>query len=130
MKLKITALSRGAELLLGLSFLFGAFNGLMYIFDLEAPIPVNPDSELAMALAKTRYIFLLQKLVELTAGALLLLGKMRLAALIALAPIVACILLYHVFDDVNWSILLTLSVLYVVALSGHRHRVLQLLKTD
>ena len=130
MKLKITALSRGAELLLGLSFFFGAFNGLIYMMGLEAPIPVNPESELATVLVQTRYIFLLQKLVELTAGALLLLGKMRLAALIALAPIVACILLYHVFDDVNWSILLTLPVLYVLALSGHRQRLFQLLKTD
>lgn len=130
MKLKIKTLSKGAELLLGLAFLFGAVNGLMYILDLEAPIPVNPESELAMVLVKTRYIFLLQKLVELTAAVLLLLGRMRLAALIALAPIVACILLYHVFDDVNGLILLTLSVLYVLALSGHRHRLLQLLKPD
>jgi hypothetical protein len=89
---------------------------------------VNPGSELAVALAKTRYIFLLQKLVELTTAILLLLGKMRFAALIALAPIVACILLYHVFDDVNWSILLTLSVLYVLALSGHQQSLVLLFK--
>ncbi len=130
MKLKIKAVSKGAEMLLGLAFLFGALNGLIYMMGHEAPIPVNPDSELAMALAKTRYIFLLQKLVELTAAILLLFGKMRLAALISLAPIVACILLYHVFDDVNGPILITLSGLYVLALSGHRHRLLQLLKPD
>lgn len=129
MKSKIKTLSRSAELLLGLTFLFGAFNGLIYILGLEAPIPVNPQSELAMALAKTRYIFLLQKIVEFTAAMLLLLGKIRFVALIALAPIVACILLYHVFDDVNWAIMLSLLVLYILALSGHQHSLLLLSKT-
>ncbi|MGN7786627.1 hypothetical protein ACTJIJ_18985 [Niabella sp. 22666] len=129
MRLQVKPLSRTAEILLGLSFLFGAFNGLIYFMGFEAPIPVNPDSELAVALAKTRYIFLLQKIVELVAAILLLLGKMRFAALIALAPIVACIVLYHLFDDLNWVILITLTVLYILALSGHQRSLLLFFRT-
>ncbi|WP_162817991.1 hypothetical protein U0035_01240 [Niabella yanshanensis] len=121
-------LSKSAELLLGLVFLFGAFNGVMYILGLKAPFPVNRGSELALALANTKYIFLLQKTVEFISAILLLTGKMQFAALLALTPIVASIVLYHIFDEVNPAIVLILLPLFIMALSGHKRRLILLFK--
>ncbi|HTG57624.1 MAG TPA: hypothetical protein VL943_15210 [Niabella sp.] len=128
MRIKMKGLSKSAELLLGLVFLFGAFNGVMYILGFKAPFPVNPGSELALALANTRYIFLLQKTVECISAILLLIGKIRFVALLALTPIVWSILLYHIFDDINPAIMLVILTLYILALSGHKRNLMILFK--
>jgi|GEM_PF-1810287 len=119
-----------AELLLGVTFIFGGINGLLLPLGYEAMIPVNPESEFATVLSRTNYIFILQKTVEFLAGICLLTRKFRFAALLALTPIVLSILLYHVFDDTSGlSIGLTVFILYLLSLPGHKESIQYILKS-
>lgn len=118
-----------AELLLGITFVFGGINGLLIPLGREAIVPVNPESEFATILSHTNYIFILQKLVELCCGILLLTRKFRFLAIIALTPIVISIFLYHLFDDrSNLIIGISVFVLYLISLSGHKEAIQLLLK--
>lgn len=120
-----------SELLLGITFVFGGINGLLIPLGHEAIIPVNPDSEFAVMLSHTNYIFVLQKVVELVCGILLLTRKFRFVSLIALTPVVLSILLYHIFDDTeNLSIGLTVFILYIVSVLGHKESILSLLNPN
>lgn len=117
-----------SELLLGITFVFGGINGLLIPFGQEAIVPVNPNSEFAVILSHTNYIFVLQKVVELICGILLLTRQYRFVSLIALTPIVASILLYHIFDDTeNLPIGITVFIFYIVSLIGHKKNIQSLL---
>lgn len=117
-----------SELLLGITFIFGGINGLLIPLGKEAIVPVNPDSEFAVMLSQTNYIFILQKVVELVCGILLLTRQFRFVSLIALTPIVLSILLYHIFDDTtNLPIGITVFILYIVSLIGHKENIQTLL---
>ncbi len=118
-----------AELLLGITFVFGGINGLLVPLGHEAIVPVNPDSEFATILSQTNYIFILQKVVELSCGILLLTRKYRFISLLALSPIVISILLYHIFDDTN-NLLIGISVfiIYIISLLGHKEEIGYLFK--
>lgn len=117
-----------SELLLGITFVFGGINGLLIPLGQEAIIPVNPDSEFAVMLSQTNYIFVLQKIVELICGVLLLTRQFRFVSLIALTPIAASILLYHIFDDTeNLPIGITVFILYIVTIIGHKENIRSLL---
>ncbi|WP_460683958.1 hypothetical protein [Niabella aquatica] len=116
-----------SELLLGISFVFGAVNGLLIPFGYKAIIPVNPGSAFATVLSQTNYIFILQKLVELLFGILLLTRRLRFLCLVALAPIVVSILLYHLFDDTDGRpVGISVFILYAVSLSGHKESLYRL----
>lgn len=116
-----------AELILGATFVFGGINGLLIPFGLEAIIPVNPQSRFAMVLSQTDYIFVVQKVVELAAGICLLTKRFRFAALLALTPVVICIVIYHVFDDVaNLHIGVMVLLCYLLALGNHAHQLKQI----
>lgn len=119
------------EILLAITFIFGGINGLLSPLGYQPIIPVNPESEFATVLAKTNYIFILQKVVELLCGTLLLIRKFRFVSLIALTPIVISIFLYHIFDDkANFHIGLTVFVLFIVSLFGHKKNIENLLKSN
>lgn len=111
---------RISEQLLAFIFLFGAVNGLLLPLGYQPLIPATPNSEFATVLAKTSYLFIPQKTVELLTGSLLLSGKFRFASLITLCPVITSILLYHLFDDRNILIAFSLLTLYIIALSGHQ----------
>lgn len=118
-----------AELLLGIVFVCGGINGLLIPLGYDPVMPVNPESAFAVVLSKTGYIFILQKTVELSAGILLLARTQRWLALVALTPIVICILMYHIFDDTGGlAIGISVFVLYLISLAGHKEDVLSLLK--
>ncbi|MBX2952718.1 MAG: hypothetical protein KF870_09440 [Leadbetterella sp.] len=118
-----------AELLLGLIFVCGGINGLLIPLGYDPVMPVNPESAFAVTLSQTGYIFILQKTVELCAGILLLARRMRRLALLALTPVVICILLYHLFDDTGGlAIGISVFVLYLISLAGHKQDLLSLLK--
>lgn len=109
------------EFLLGLTFVFGGINGLLIPLGYDAIIPVNPRSAFATALSQTHYILIPQKLTELFCGMLLLVRRYRFISLVALAPIVISILLYHLFDDTGGlPVGIIVFLLYVVSLSGHK----------
>lgn len=118
-----------SELLLGFIFVAGGINGLLIPLGYDPVMPVNPESAFAVMLSQTGYIFILQKTVELSAGILLLARRMRWFALLALTPVVVCILLYHLFDDTGGLFPgISVFVIYLVSLAGHKENLLSLLK--
>lgn len=118
-----------AELLLGLIFVSGGINGLLIALGYAPVMPVNPESAFAVLLSQTDYIFIPQKIAELSAGIFLLARRQRWLALVALTPIVICILMYHIFDDTGGlAIGISVFVLYLISLAGHKEDVLSLLK--
>lgn len=120
-----------AQLILGVTFVFGGVNGLMIPLGLEAIVPVNPQSKFAILLSQTNYIFIVQKVIELLAGICLLIRKFRLAAILALTPIVICIVMYHLFDDIkNIVIGITVLLCYVISLFNYADRIKWILKDE
>lgn len=117
-----------AELLLGIAFVFGGINGLLIPLGYGAIFPVNPESAFAVMLSHTDYIFIPQKIVELSCGILLVTRRCRLVALVALTPIVVCILLYHLFDDMGGLPAgISIFILYTLSLAGHKKGILFLI---
>ena len=120
-----------AEILLGITFLFGGINGLLIPLGHEPILPVNPNSEFAIILSNTNYIFVLQKLIELCCGILLLSRKFRFVSLVALTPIVVSIFLYHLFDDTNNLLIgFIIFMLFTVSLLGHKKSIQLVLKQN
>jgi uncharacterized membrane protein YphA (DoxX/SURF4 family) len=83
-----------ARVLLGLVFFVFGLNGFLHFL----PQPPAPPRAMAFAgaLAATGYFFPLLKAVEVTAGALLLVGFVPIA-LTLLAPIIVNIVAFHAF---------------------------------
>ena len=120
-----------AEILLGITFVFGGINGLLIPLGHEPILPVNPNSEFAKILSNTDYIFVLQKVIELCCGILLLSRKFRFVSLVALTPIVVSILLYHLFDETNNLLIgLIVFMLFTVSLVGHKKSIEFVLKQN
>lgn len=123
-------LAQIAEIILGLTFIFGGINGLLIPLGFEAIIPVNPSSKFAVTLSETYYIFIIQKIVELVCGLLLVIRIYRFAALLALTPIVICIFAYHIVDDVsNLPIGLTVLGCYILSLTAYQKQIANILTT-
>tara|TARA_R110000824_G_scaffold67377_5_gene174478 strand:+ start:6777 stop:7184 length:408 start_codon:yes stop_codon:yes gene_type:complete len=96
---------------LGLVFLVFGLNGFFNFFSTPTP-PVEAHAFLG-GLAAAPYFFPLLMGAEALCGLLLVLGRYVNLALVALAPIVVNVVLYHVFLDfsVNSLILPTVVVL-------------------
>ncbi|MDG5786128.1 DoxX family membrane protein [Evansella sp. AB-P1] len=101
-------ISHFCRVILGVIFLGAGINGYFVIFDLEPFIATSPE---AMALFEFEYLLVFEKTLEVLCGILLLLNRFVPLALAILAPIVANILLLHVFLDHS---LLPLAILLVV----------------
>lgn len=84
-----------ARILLGLFFIVFGLNGFFQFL----PQPELPEPAMAMmgALAETGYFFVFLKLTETICGFLLLIGRFVPLALTVLAPVVANILVFHLF---------------------------------
>lgn len=116
-----TVANNGSRIALGLVFfLFGlhAFLELPYLNQLieMQPKPAPGSMNFLLGLQSAGYFFILLKAVEIVCGALLLWGRYKALALVALAPIVANIFAFHVFLDPNGFVMAAvIVVLYVHA---------------
>lgn len=99
-----------SRIFLGVMFLVAGLNGYFVIFGWEPFIATSPD---AMALFEFDYLLIVEKSLEIICGGLLLTNQFVPLAIAILSPIVANILLLHLFLDHS---LLPLAVLLVLAL--------------
>ena len=104
------ALLHSSRVFLGVIFLIAGINGYFVIFEWEPFIATSPD---AMALFEFDYLLIVEKSLEIICGVLLLSNQFVPLAIAILSPIVANILLLHLFLDHS---LLLLAVLLVLAL--------------
>lgn len=84
-----------ARVALGLIFFVFGLNGFLHF--LPQPPMSGPPAQFLGALAATGYMLPLIKGTEVTAGALLLLGRYVPLALTLLAPVIVNILAFHAF---------------------------------
>lgn len=95
---------------LGIIFLVAGINGYFVIFELEPFIATSPE---AMALFEFDYLLIAEKSLEILCGILLLTNQFVPLSLAILSPIIANILLLHLFLDHS---LLVLALLLTAAL--------------
>ena len=113
--------NNGSRIALGLVFfLFGlhAFLELPYLNQLVAmqPKPAPGSMNFLLGLQSAGYFFILLKVIEVVCGALLLWGRYKALALVALAPVVVNIFAFHVFlEPNNFVMAAVVAVLYVHA---------------
>ena len=100
-----------SRIFLGVMFLGAGINGYFVIFGWEPFIATSPD---AMALFEFDYLLIVEKALEIICGILLLTNQFVPLAIAVLSPIVANILLLHIFLDRS---LLLLAIFLVLALS-------------
>ncbi|WP_371068522.1 hypothetical protein [Sediminibacillus sp. JSM 1682029] len=93
---------------LGLIFLTAGINGYFVFFNLEPFIATSPE---AMVLFEFQHLLIFEKSLEIICGLLLLINRFVPLALAILAPIIANILLLHIFLDHS---LLLLAILLVI----------------
>lgn len=85
-----------ARLVLGIIFLGAGINGFVVAFGFE---PFIETSDKAMQLFEFQYLLIFEKSLEVICGMLLILNRFVPLALAVLAPIIANILLLHLFVD-------------------------------
>ena len=85
----------GARILLGLIFFVFGLNFFLHFIP-QPPMP-QAAGAFAGAMFATGYLFVLLKVVEVTAGLLLIVGRYAPLALALLAPVVVNIILFHAF---------------------------------
>lgn len=103
-------LLHSSRIFLGVMFLGAGINGYFVIFGWEPFIATSPD---AMALFEFDYLLIVEKSLEVICGILLLTNQFVPLAIAILSPIVANILLLHLFLDHS---LLLLAIFLVLAL--------------
>lgn len=87
----------GARVLLGLIFVVFGLNGFFRF--IPTPEMTDAAGSLMGALVATGYFMMVVKLVEVSAGLMILTGRFLPLGLILLAPVSIHILLFHVFLD-------------------------------
>ncbi|WP_096187601.1 DoxX family membrane protein [Evansella halocellulosilytica] len=97
-----------ARLVLGIIFLGAGINGFVVAFGFE---PFIETSDEAMQLFEFQYLLIFEKSLEVICGMLLILNRFVPLALAVLAPIIANILLLHIFVD--YSLLLLAILLFI-----------------
>jgi uncharacterized membrane protein YphA (DoxX/SURF4 family) len=85
----------GARVLLGLVFFVFGLNFFLHFLP-QPPMPAAAGA-FAGAMFATGYLFVLVKVVEVTSGLLLLVGRFVPLALALLAPIIVNIIFFHAF---------------------------------
>ena len=98
-----------ARFFLGIVFLVAGINGYVYLFGLEPFIATSPK---AMQLFQFDYLLVVEKSLEIICGILLVANRYVSLALAILAPLIANILLLHVFVDHS---LLALAIIMAIA---------------
>jgi uncharacterized membrane protein YphA (DoxX/SURF4 family) len=84
-----------ARILLGLIFFVFGLNFFLHF--LPQPPPPPAAAAFAGAMFATGYLFTLLKIVEVTSGLLLLVGRFVPLALALLAPVIVNIIMFHAF---------------------------------
>ncbi len=97
-----------SRITLGFIFLVAGINGYFVIFHLEPFIQTSPE---AMALFEFQYLLVFVKSLEVICGFLLVINRFIPLALTLLAPIIANILLLHIFLDHSLLLLAGLLVI-------------------
>ncbi|MFA9556791.1 hypothetical protein ACERII_05785 [Evansella sp. AB-rgal1] len=116
----------GSRFALGFIFLIAGINGYFVIFDLNPFIATSPE---AMALFEFKYLLVFEKTIEIICGILLLINRFVPLALAILAPIIANILLLHVFLDHSLlPLAITLSIMHGYMLFFYRDNFIKLLE--
>lgn len=99
---------------LGIVFLVAGINGYFVIFGLEPFIATSPE---AMALFEFKYLLVVEKSLEIICGILLLINQFVPLTIAILAPIIANILMLHLFLDHSLlilALLLTIAHVYLL----------------
>ncbi|UFT99451.1 hypothetical protein KO561_00135 [Radiobacillus kanasensis] len=99
-----------SRLFLGVVFLFAGINGFFVILGLEPFIATSPE---AMTLFQFKYLLVVEKTLEILCGVLLITNQYIPLTLIILSPIIANIILLHLFIDPS---LLLLAIIIGLAL--------------
>lgn len=94
---------------LGFIFLVAGVNGYAVILGFEPFIATSPE---AMALFEFDYLLVIEKTLEVFCGILLLMNRFVPLALFILSPIIANILLLHLFLDHSLLLLALILVLF------------------
>lgn len=111
---------------LGVVFFIAGLNGYLVIFHLEPFIATSPQ---AMTLFKFKYLLVFEKSLELICGVLLLTNRFVPLALTILSPIIANILLFHLFLDHSLLLLaVLLFIMYVYMLFYYRKNFISILE--
>ncbi len=105
----MTILMHVCRVLLGILFLCAGLNGYFVIFGLEPFIATSPE---AMALFEFKYLLVTEKTLEIICGIFLLINQYIPLVIAILTPLVANILLLHLFLDHS---LLPLAIVLVIA---------------
>jgi hypothetical protein len=109
---------------LGLIFLIAGINGYFVIFNLEPFIATSPE---AMALFEFQYLLIFEKSLEIICGSLLLFNRYVPLALAILSPIIANILLLHLFLDHSLLLLaISLVIMHGFMLFCYRHNFIRI----
>ena len=106
-----------ARILMGLIFLIMGINGFVAII----PMPEKAEEAQVFfqALERTGYFWPFEKLCEILFGAMLLLNRWVVLAVEGLAPIIANIMLFHIFLDwPGMPLALVVFVCEVILISG------------
>jgi uncharacterized membrane protein YphA (DoxX/SURF4 family) len=98
-----------ARFFLGIVFLAAGINGYVYLFGLEPFVATSPET---MQLFQFDYLLIVEKSLEIICGILLIANRYVPLALTILAPLIANILLLHVFVDHS---LLALAIIMAIA---------------
>ncbi|MFA1819233.1 hypothetical protein ACDX78_03335 [Virgibacillus oceani] len=116
----------GCRWFLGVVFLVAGVNGYVVIFGLD---PFIATSEEAMALFEFEYLLIIEKSLEIVCGLLLLTNQFMPLALAVLAPIVANILLLHLFLDPSLLLLaIALMIAHIYLIFFYRENFMALLE--
>ncbi|MDQ0230386.1 hypothetical protein [Metabacillus malikii] len=116
----------GVRIFLGILFLTAGINGYFVIFGLEPFISTSPQ---AMALFEFDYLLVAEKSLEIICGILLLINRYLPLALAILTPIIANILLLHLFVDHSLLILaVVMTCFHCYLLYCYRNNFLSLLE--
>lgn len=115
-----------SQFLLGIIFLFAGINGYFVILGIEPFIATSPQ---AMALFEFHYLLIFEKALEIICGILLLINRFIPLTLAILTPIIANILLFHLFIDHSLLILaIVLCILLCYLLFCYRKNYISLLE--
>lgn len=110
-KMKITFLI--VRILLGLVFLIFGSNAFLPYFPMQ-PLPHTSGGEFADALFRSHYVFAIA-VCQIVGELFLLIGRLVPLGLVLLGPVIANILLLHIFPDRTWLPLAI--ILFLLALS-------------
>ncbi|MFA9455277.1 hypothetical protein ACERJO_00715 [Halalkalibacter sp. AB-rgal2] len=115
-----------SRILLGVIFLGAGINGYFVILQFDPFIPTSPE---AMALFEFHYLLVAEKTLEVICGVLLLCNRFVPLAVALLAPLIANIVLLHIFLDHSLlPLAIVLLLLHIYLLFYYKNNFIKLLE--